>query len=134
MIKILTLNIMLHGIALINNKKMRLVTFTNKLRKSDITRCGLVFPIYHQQDQIGFGRVISDFSTFAYIADVYVLDQHRGHGLGKHLVTCITQHAQLQGLKRWLLVTADAHGLYEPYGFSPLTSPERFMENLASQQ
>ena len=113
-------------------------TYWSKGRSLDVVRQSvehsLCFGLYYQQGQIGFGRVISDFSTFAYIADVYVLDQHRGHGLGKHLVTCITQHAQLQGLKRWLLVTSDAHGLYKPYGFSPLTTPERFMEKLASQQ
>ena len=112
--------------------------YWSKGRSLDVVRQSLehslCFGLYHQQDQIGFGRVISDFSTFAYIADVYVLDQHRGRGLGKRLIACITQHDQLQGLKRWLLVTAAAHRLYEPYGFSPLTAPERFMEKLASQK
>ena len=112
--------------------------YWSKGRSLDVVRQSLehslCFGLYHQQDQIGFGRVISDFSTFAYIADIYVLNQYRGRGLGKRLLTCITQHDQLQGLKRWLLVTADAHRFYEAYGFSSLTSPERFMEQRASQQ
>ena len=112
--------------------------YWSKGRPLDVVRHSvehsLCFGLYHQQDQIGFGRVISDFSTFAYLADIYVMNQYRGRGLGKRLLTCITQHDQLQGLKRWLLVTADAHSFYEAYGFSPLTSPERFMEHLASQQ
>ena len=88
----------------------------------------LCFGLYHRSAQIGFARVITDFATFAYIADVFVLEDHRARGLGKRLMDCVMGHAELQGLKRWLLVTADAHGLYEPYGFAPLASPERLME------
>lgn len=80
--------------------------------------------------QVGFARVISDFATFAYIADVFVLDSHRGQGLGKWLMECIQQHPRLQGLRRWVLTTRDAHGLYAQYGFSSPKFPERFMEIL----
>jgi GNAT superfamily N-acetyltransferase len=74
--------------------------------------------------------VITDFATFAYIADVFVVDSHRGHGLGKRLMECIQQHPQLQGLRRWVLTTRDAHGLYAQYGFASPKFPERYMEIL----
>jgi GNAT superfamily N-acetyltransferase len=80
--------------------------------------------------QAGFARVISDFATYAYIADVFVLESHRGRGLGKALMECITQHPALQGLRRWSLSTLDAHGLYSQYGFMPPQWPERYMEIL----
>jgi GNAT superfamily N-acetyltransferase len=80
--------------------------------------------------QVGFARVISDFATFAYIADVFVLDSHRGHGLGKSLMKCIVEHPRLQGLRRWSLSTLDAHGLYSQFGFAPPKYPERYMEIL----
>ena len=80
--------------------------------------------------QVGFARVISDFATYAYIADVFVLESHRGHGLGKALMECIVQHPSLQGLRRWNLTTRDAHALYEKSGFSSLKFPERYMEIL----
>lgn len=80
--------------------------------------------------QVGFARVISDFATFAYIADVFVLDSQRGHGLGKWLMECIQRHPQLQGLRRWVLTTRDAHGLYAQYGFTSPKFPERYMEIL----
>jgi GNAT superfamily N-acetyltransferase len=89
----------------------------------------LCFGVYDSAGaQIGFARVISDFATFAYIADVFVLDSHRGHGLGKLLMECIKQHPQLQGLRRWVLTTRDAHTLYAQFGFTPLKWPERYME------
>ena len=78
--------------------------------------------------QVGFARVITDFATFAYIADVFVLESHRGHGLGKLLMECIKQHPKLQGLRRWTLSTKDAHGLYAQFGFTPLNWPDRYME------
>src|SRR5579863_10403248 len=91
----------------------------------------LCFGIYDSAGaQVGLARVISDFATFAYIADVFVLDSHRGHGLGKWLMECIQQHPQLQGLRRWVLTTVDAHGLYEQYGFTSPKFPERYMEIL----
>jgi GNAT superfamily N-acetyltransferase len=89
----------------------------------------LCFGIYDGQGaQVGFARVISDFATIAYIGDVFVLPTHRGRGLGKWLMECITQHPGLQNLRRWLLTTRDAHGLYSQFGFTPVKAPERFME------
>jgi GNAT superfamily N-acetyltransferase len=89
----------------------------------------LCFGIYDGQGaQVGFARVISDFATIAYIGDVFVLATHRGRGLGKWLMECITQHPGLQNLRRWLLTTRDAHGLYSQFGFTPVKAPERFME------
>jgi N-acetylglutamate synthase-like GNAT family acetyltransferase len=77
--------------------------------------------------QVGFARVISDFSSIAYIADVFVVTEHRGRGIGKRLIQAILNHPELQGLRRILLATQDAHGLYEKFGFQPLSNPERFM-------
>lgn len=88
----------------------------------------LCFGVYERGKQIGFARVISDFATFAYLADVFILMTHRGKGLGKWLIECIVHHPRLQGLSRWMLATQDAHGLYAQYGFKPLAVPERFME------
>jgi GNAT superfamily N-acetyltransferase len=89
----------------------------------------LCFGIYEGGDaQVGFARVISDFATFAYVGDVFVLESHRGRGLSKWLMECITQHPALQNLRRWILTTRDAHGLYAQVGFTPVKSPERFME------
>jgi len=91
----------------------------------------LCFGIYDAAGtQAGFARVVSDFATFAYIADVFVLDSRRGHGLGKFLMESIKQHPRLQGLRRWVLTTRDAHGLYEQYGFTSPKFPERYMEIL----
>jgi len=78
--------------------------------------------------QIGFARVISDFATFAYIGDVFVLESYRGRGLGKWMMECIMHHPALQGFRRWILATRDAHGLYSQFGFTQLKSPERYME------
>jgi GNAT superfamily N-acetyltransferase len=78
--------------------------------------------------QVGFARVVSDFATVAYLGDVFVLEAYRGRGLSKFLMECITQHPALQGLRRWILLTRDAHGLYKKFGFTPLKSAERYME------
>lgn len=78
--------------------------------------------------QVGFARVVSDFATFAYLADVFVTEPYRGRGLGKWLMECIVQHPALQNLRRWILVTRDAHELYSQFGFSSLAAPERHME------
>jgi len=78
--------------------------------------------------QVGFARVISDFATIAYVGDVFVLDTHRGRGLGKWLMKSIAQHPALQNLRRWILTTRDAHGLYARVGFTPVKAPERYME------
>jgi GNAT superfamily N-acetyltransferase len=88
----------------------------------------LCFGLYDGQAQIGFARVITDRATFAYMADVYVLEQYRGHGLGTWLVECIMQHPELQGLRRWCLLTRDAHGLYQKFGFTAPKDPGRYME------
>ena len=79
-------------------------------------------------EQIGFARVISDYTTFAWLGDVYVLDSHRGRGLGKWMMRCVMEHPRLQGLRRFMLATRDAHTLYEPLGFAPLGTPAKFME------
>jgi hypothetical protein len=78
--------------------------------------------------QVGFARVISDFATIAYLGDVFMLESHRGRGLGRWMMECIMQHPALQGLRRWILVTRDAHELYAKVGFTPLKAPERYME------
>lgn len=88
----------------------------------------LCFGLYHNSKQIGFGRAVTDQATFAYLADVFVVPEHRGRGLGKWLVSCALAHPELQGLRRWLLTTRDAHRLYEQTGFSALRKPEWFME------
>jgi GNAT superfamily N-acetyltransferase len=88
----------------------------------------LCFGVYEDGRQVGFARVISDQATFAYLADVFVLESHRGRGLSKRLMEAIVAHPQLQRLRRWLLATRDAHGLYEQFGFRPLAVPDRFME------
>ena len=89
----------------------------------------LCFGIYDSQGtQVGFARVISDFSTVAYLGDVFVLEAHRGRGLSKWMMECIMQHPGLQGLRRWILLTRDAHELYKQFGFTPVKSPGRYME------
>jgi GNAT superfamily N-acetyltransferase len=88
----------------------------------------LCFGVYAENKQIGFARVISDYATYAYIGDVFVLEPFRGRGLGKWLMECIMQHPRLQGLRRWSLVTSDAHGLYAQFGFEPLKKPQNYME------
>ena len=91
-------------------------------------RHSLNFGVYHREKQAGFARVISDYTTFAYIADVFILPEHRGNGLSKALVGTILAHPELQGLRRWMLVTLDAHGVYESLGFRLVAHPERHME------
>jgi len=98
----------------------------DKLKKAIAN--SLCFGIYHQQKQIGFARVVSDMATFAYICDVFVLDGYRGHGLSKWLMQTIKAHPDLQGLRRWSLATADAHGLYSQFGFTVISKPDRWME------
>jgi len=89
----------------------------------------LCFGVFTEQNaQIGFARIISDYATFAYLADVFVLEDHRGRGISKWLVESIVAHPELQGLRRTLLATADAHGLYQRYGYTALQHPDRFME------
>jgi GNAT superfamily N-acetyltransferase len=92
----------------------------------------LCFGIYKAGRQVGFARVVTDFATFAWLADVFILDEHRGSGLGKMLVGGVLAHPRLQGLRRFQLGTRDAHALYEQFGFASLEFPERFMEIRAS--
>jgi len=89
------------------------------------------FGLYHVDKQIGFARVVSDFATFAYLGDVFVLQEFRGRGLSKWLMETIISQPELQGLRRWVLATRDAHTLYEKYGFHSLKFPDRWMEKPA---
>jgi GNAT superfamily N-acetyltransferase len=91
----------------------------------------LCFGVYFEARQIGFARVVSDFATFAYIGDVFILQEFRGNGLSKLLMETMISHKDLQGLRRWVLATKDAHGLYEQFEFSGLKFPERWMEKTA---
>ena len=88
----------------------------------------LAFGLYHLDTQVGFARAITDYVTFAYLADVYVEEAHRGRGLSKLLLEAVLAHPQLQRLRRWMLGTRDAHGLYAQFGFIPLEEPKRWME------
>ena len=88
----------------------------------------LCFGLYDDSSQIGLARVISDYATYAYVCDVYVLEAYRGQGLGKWLMHCVMAHPDLQGLRRWSLATRDAHGLYEQAGFTALSNPQGYME------
>ena len=91
----------------------------------------LPFGVYKGENQIGFARVITDYATFAYIGDVYIIEDFRGMGLSKWLMEVIIDHPELQGLRRWILATKDAHGLYEKFEFTALKFPERWMEKTA---
>jgi GNAT superfamily N-acetyltransferase len=92
----------------------------------------IAFGVYLHDDntlnQVGFCRIISDLATYAYLADVFVLEEFRGKGLSKLLMETILKHPDLQGLRRWVLATLDAHGLYTQFGFTPLDKPENFMQ------
>ncbi len=88
----------------------------------------LCFGVYEGDRQVGFARVVTDYATFAYLADVFIIESHRGKGLSKFLMECIVNDSRLQGFRRWILGTRDAHSLYEQYGFKPLAKPDRFME------
>ena len=103
-----------------------------KGRELDVINRGidnsLSFGIYRGEQQVGFARVVTDYATFAWLADVFVLEEYRGRGLGKWLIEVILAHPQLQGFRRWALSTKDAHELYRSFGFNELTRPERWME------
>jgi N-acetylglutamate synthase-like GNAT family acetyltransferase len=88
----------------------------------------LNFGLFDNNKQIGFARIISDFSTIAYLGDIYVLDNYRGQGLSKKLMDVVIGHPNLQGLRRWVLLTSTAKWLYEKYGFTSLPKPELYME------
>ena len=85
------------------------------------------FGVYDPDRQVGFARAVTDRATFAWLADVFVLPSHRGQGIGKRLVETVLEHPELRPMRRWMLATADAHGLYRRFGFEELRGPERFM-------
>jgi GNAT superfamily N-acetyltransferase len=89
------------------------------------------FGLYDREKQIGFARVVTDFSRFAYLADVFVIEEYRGKGLSKFLLKCIMEDPELKDVMRWMLGTRDAHGLYEQFGFAKLKFPKRFMQKLS---
>jgi GNAT superfamily N-acetyltransferase len=93
-------------------------------------RGSLCFGAFEGGRQVGFARAITDFATFAYVADVFVVPEARGRGVGKALIGSMRAHPELQGLRRWVLVTRDAHGLYAQHGFTGLAAPERLMESV----
>ncbi len=88
----------------------------------------LCFGVYRDGAQVAFARVVTDRATFAYLADVFVLPEWRADGLGQWMIRVVIQHPELQGLRRFLLATKDAHGLYARFGFAPLENPARFLE------
>lgn len=88
----------------------------------------LCFGVYQGDRQVGFARIITDYATIAYLGDVFILPEHRGKGLSKRLVGEIMTHPDLQGLRRWMLLTSDAHGLYRQYGWTSIANPDRYME------
>jgi GNAT superfamily N-acetyltransferase len=93
-------------------------------------RNSLCFGVYRGAEQVGFARVVTDKATFAYLADVFILEPHRGKGLSKWLMQVVKEHKDLQGLRRFMLGTRDAHGLYRQFGFGELANPSRVMEIL----
>lgn len=93
-------------------------------------RHSLCFGLYDRDRQVGFARIVTDYATYAYVCDVFVLEKHRGRGLGTWLMQCITSHPDLQGLRRWCLTTRDAHELYEKAGFERTRMPERYMDRV----
>ena len=102
----------------------------NRTKEQTLTaiKNSLPFGVYTGENQIGFARVVTDYATFAYLGDVYILKDFRGKGLSKWLMDVIVGHPELQGLRRWILATKDAHTLYEKVGFHELAHPERMME------
>ena|ERR1700722_3663562 len=94
----------------------------------------MCFGVYKDTAQAGFARVVTDKASFAYICDVFILPGYRGIGLSKWLIQAIVEHPELQGLRRWSLATADAHGLYGQFGFTPLSKPENWMEKFKPYQ
>lgn len=89
----------------------------------------LVFGVYDGVKQIGLARVVTDYSIFAYLCDVFIQEEYRAHGLGKWLIQTVMEHPELKDVRRWLLVTNDAHGLYQQFGFTSIPDPEHWMQN-----
>ncbi len=101
------------------------IPFTTVKRSVENSLC---FGVYYSDQQVGFARIITDYATIAYLGDVFIIPEHRGKGLSKRLVGEIMAHPDLQGLRRWMLLTRDAHSLYERFGWVTVPNPERFME------
>ena len=93
-------------------------------------RNSLCFGVFYRDQQVGFARVVTDRATFAYLADVYILEGHRGEGLSKELMKTVLQHSDLQGLRRFLLATSDAHSLYAQFGFVEVAEQQSLMQVL----
>jgi GNAT superfamily N-acetyltransferase len=91
-------------------------------------RHSLCFGVYEDERQVGFARVITDRALSAFLCDVFILESHRGRGLGKWLVSCVMAHPDLQSLRSFTLATEDAHGLYRQFGFKELAEPDKFMQ------
>jgi GNAT superfamily N-acetyltransferase len=101
------------------------IPFTTVKRSVENSLC---FGVYHGEQQVGFARIISDLATIAYLGDVFIVPGHRGKGLSKRLMDEIMAHPDLQGLRRWILLTMDAHELYRQFGWKPVAHADRFME------
>lgn len=101
------------------------VPYDTVVRAAENSMC---FGVYEGENLIGYARVITDKATIAYIGDVFILETHRGRGLSKWLMECILNHPELQGFRRWILLTKDAHGLYKQFGFHEPEEPETYME------
>lgn len=101
------------------------IPFATVKRSVDNSLC---FGVYHGDRQVGFARVISDYATIAYLGDVFIIPEYRGKGLSKRLMETIMAHPDLQGLRRWVLLTGDAHGLYRQFGWKPVANPDLYME------
>lgn len=97
--------------------------------KNTIEHC-LCFGVYLNGEQIGFARIATDYTVFAYLMDVFILPEHRGKGYSKQLIKTINEEPELAACKVWMLKTADAHGLYKQFGYTELNSPEKVMERL----
>lgn len=87
----------------------------------------LCFGVYEGTKQIGFARVITDYTIFGYLADVFIIEEYRGNGLSKWLMECVVNHPEIQDLRSWMLATKDAHSLYEKYGFKKIEEPGKYM-------
>lgn len=103
--------------------------WTNLTREklSRYLQFSLCFGVFEEESQVGFARVVTDYTTFAYFADVFILPSHQGQGLGKWLIECILQYPELQTLRKWTLNTRDAHALYQRFGFQNDPNPENYL-------
>lgn len=109
-----------------------------KGRKPEITKAtirnSVCFGLYHKSKQIGFARVISDLATFAYLADVFIVEEYRGRGLAKWFMKVVFEYGEFKPVKRWILATSDAHGLYRKFGFTEIPDPSKLMQMTKGKQ